>query len=666
MSDLNPRQQQAVNYLDGPLLVLAGAGSGKTRVITRKIVHLIENAKLSPSHISAVTFTNKAAREMKNRVKQAFPNNNARGLKISTFHTLGLNILRREFAHAGLKKGFSLMDQEDCKNVLKEQLKLDKAEDQADMLQWQISNWKNAMISPQKALSLATSDPEYAMAQKYLAYQELLQAYNAVDFDDLLRLPVEIFTSQADVLENWQNRIRYLLVDEYQDTNNAQYDLVRLLVGVRQALTVVGDDDQSIYAWRGARPENLARLKEDFPRLKIIKLEQNYRSSSRILKAANNLIGNNPHVFEKKLWSELGPGQMIRVVNCRDDNDEISRVATEIIHHRFKHGTSFGDYAILYRGNHQSRGFEKALRTNNIPYFLSGGQSFFNRPEIKDVMAYLRLLANPDDDTAFLRIVNTPNRGIGSGTLQKLAGYATQRNIGLKSACNEFGLAESIKPHFLEKLQAFSKMIDFYSQLTQQKPLTDCVRQMLDEIDYTGWIFDQSSNEKAGKRKQDNIGELMEWLDRLQADEKRGDSVSELVSHLLLMDVLERQDEEEGGDRVSLMTLHASKGLEFPHVFLVCMEEDSLPHHTSIEEDNIEEERRLAYVGITRAQQTLTMTYASKRKRFGELVHCEPSRFLNELPQEDISWEGKSGASEELKKERGTAHLANIKAMLGN
>lgn len=665
MSDLNPRQRQAVQYLDGPLLVLAGAGSGKTRVITRKIVHLIENAKLSPSHISAVTFTNKAAREMKNRVKQAFPNDNARGLKISTFHTLGLNILRQEFTLAGLKKGFTLMDQEDCKNTIRELLKTDKSEDQTDLLQWQISNWKNAMVPPQKALSLANSDGEYAMAQKYRAYQQLLKAYNAVDFDDLLTLPVEILANNAQTRDKWQNRIRYLLVDEYQDTNNAQYDLVRLLVGVRQALTVVGDDDQSIYAWRGARPENLARLKEDFPTLNIIKLEQNYRSSSRILRAANQLIGNNPHVFEKKLWSDLGPGEPIRVLNCRDDADEIGKVATEILHHRFRTGCNYGDYAILYRGNHQSRGFEKALRTHNIPYFLSGGQSFFNRAEIKDVMAYLRMLANGDDDTAFLRIVNTPARGIGAGTLQKLASYATQRSISLKSACSEFALAEILQPRLLEKLQDFSRVIDFYSQMTLEKPLTSCVRQLLEEIDYSAWVRDQSSNEKAAQRKQENIEELLEWLDRLQADENRGDTVSELVSHMLLMDVLERQDEEQGGDRVSLMTLHASKGLEFPHVFLVGMEEDLLPHHTSIEEDNIEEERRLAYVGITRAQQTLTMTYASKRKRFGELIHCEPSRFLEELPEEDISWEGKTSASVAEKKERGTAHLANIKAMLG-
>lgn len=664
MHDLNKRQLEAVRYLDGPLLVLAGAGSGKTRVITRKIVHLIENAGIAPRHITAVTFTNKAAREMKNRVKEEFSNNAAKGLKISTFHTLGLNILRREFVAAGLKKGFTLMDQEDCANVLRELLKKDQQEEDSQSAQWQISHWKNDLTTPEEALSSAANDLEHAHARQYLAYQQMLQAYNAVDFDDLLRLPVQIFRQDRKILDAWQDRIRYLLVDEYQDTNGAQYELVKQLVGIRQALTVVGDDDQSIYAWRGARPENLGRLKEDFNQLKIIKLEQNYRSTGRILRAANQLIGNNPHVFEKKLWSELGPGDMIRALNCRDENDEIEKVATEIIHHKFTKGSEFGDYAILYRGNHQSRGFEKALRIHNIPYFISGGQSFFNRAEIKDAMAYLRLLANPDDDTAFLRIVNTPHRGIGATTLQKLASYATERNISLKQACNELGLAGLIKPNLLEKLQSFSGMIDFYTQVASEKSATHGIRQLLNEIDYDAWLRDQSSNDKATERKQDNVEELFDWLERLQDDETKGDTIAELVSHLTLMDVLERQDEEAGGDRVHLMTLHAAKGLEFPYVFLVGMEEELLPHRTSIEEDNIEEERRLAYVGITRARQSLIITYASKRKRYGELTSCEPSRFLSELPEDDITWEGKNRLSPEVQKERGNAHLANIRSML--
>jgi ATP-dependent DNA helicase Rep len=666
MHDLNRQQQQAVKYLDGPLLVLAGAGSGKTRVITQKIVHLVKEAQISPQLISAVTFTNKAAREMKNRVREALKGSESSSPRISTFHTLGLNILKKDFAACGLRKNFTLLDQEDTLNTLKELLRQDKvADDEASSTQWQISEWKNALVSPEHAISHAASDLELAQARKYLAYRDMLLACNAVDFDDLLMLPVNLFSTQADILDRWQNRIRYLLVDEYQDTNGAQYELVRQLVGTRQALTVVGDDDQSIYAWRGARPENLAKLKADFRQLKIIKLEQNYRSSSRILKAANHLISNNPHVFEKKLWSDLGPGEMLRVIECRDEQDEIERVASEIIHHRFKHGSNYGEYAILYRGNHQSRGFEKALRTHNIPYFLSGGQSFFNRAEIKDAMAYLRLLANPDDDRAFLRVVNTPQRGIGAGTLKKLADYATARQVPLKSACNELGLAEHLNRGILERLQAFSGMIDHYTRVAHEQSITEGLEKLLAEIDYDDWLRQQSSNDKATQRKQENLQELVNWLLKLQQDENRGNDPGELVNHLTLMDVLERQEEESGDDdKVHLMTLHSAKGLEFPHVFLVGMEEDLLPHHTSIEEDNIEEERRLAYVGITRAMRSLTMTYAARRKRFGELQRCEPSRFLAELPEEDLQWEARGSASKEVVKERGSAHLANIRAML--
>ena len=548
MPDLNPRQQEAVSYLDGPLLVLAGAGSGKTRVITKKIVHLIEKAGISAAHIAAVTFTNKAAREMKNRVKNECRNTKVDGIKISTFHTLGLNILRKEHQHVGLKSRFTLLDQEDSQGVMKELLKKQKLQEETQNLQWQISSWKNDLVSPEQALAEAQDQRQHDYARQYLAYQEMLQAYNAVDFDDLLRLPVTLFKNCADSLEKWQNRIRYLLVDEYQDTNNAQYELVKQLVGVRQALTVVGDDDQSIYAWRGARPENLVRLKEDFRNLKIIKLEQNYRSTGRILKAANHLIQNNPHVFEKKLWSDLGAGEMLRAINCRDENDEINRVATEVLHHRFNNGCGYGDYAILYRGNYQSRGFEKALRQQNIPYFLSGGQSFFNRAEIKDVMAYLRLIANPDDDTAFLRIINTPHRGIGAGTLQKLAGHANQRNLALKPACDELALAEQIKPHLLEKIRTFSSMIDHYARLIEETDISTCINRLLSEMDYPDWIQEQSSSDKAAERKQENIDELLEWLDRLQKDETRDGSATGLVNHMMLMDVLERQDEEAGED----------------------------------------------------------------------------------------------------------------------
>ena len=667
MSDLNRHQLSAVRYIDGPLLVLAGAGSGKTRAITQKIAYLIEECGLAPHHITAVTFTNKAAREMKERVGQLLSGDATKGLRISTFHTLGLNILRREHSLTGLKPGFSIFDAQDAETLLKELTRKTLGDDKAAIsaAQWRISGWKNDMCSPEQALSHANDELEASVAHLYQAYQRHLHAYNAVDFDDLILRPVQLFQQHPEVLERWQNRTRHLLVDEYQDTNECQYELVKQLVGVRGALTAVGDDDQSIYAWRGARPENMARLKSDFPRLKIIKLEQNYRSSSRILRAANQLISNNPHLFDKQLWSELGPGDPIRVMECRNEEHEAERVVSEIIHHRFTRRTDYGDYAILYRGNHQARLFEKALREHNIPYFLSGGTSFFSRTEIKDIMAYLRLLANSVDDAAFLRIVNTPRRKIGPGTLEKLATYARERDCSLLEACDQFGLAQLLSEQALKRLTDFSHWIRQFQQHAENDEPVGTVRRLIRDMDYRGWLQEISSNDKAAERRWQNIEELIDWLERLHQGDLQGKSLAEMINHLTLMDIIERQNEEEGGDQVHLMTLHAAKGLEFPHVFLVGSEEELLPHISSIEEDNIEEERRLAYVGITRAQRSLTLSFASKRRRYGELIRCEPSRFLSELPQEDLEWSGgKSKLSKEEQQSRGSAHLANLKAML--
>ena len=456
-----------------------------------------------------------------------------------------------------------------------------------------------------------------------------------------------------------------MLVDEYQDTNGAQYELVKLLVGVRGALTVVGDDDQSIYAWRGARPENLARLRDDFPHLHVIKLEQNYRSTGRILRAANTLIANNEHVFEKRLWSELGPGELLRVVNCRDEEDEAERVISEIIQQRFNSGAPYSSFAILYRGNHQARPFEKALRTQNIPYFISGGTSFFSRSEVKDVMAYLRLIVNPNDDGAFLRIINTPRREIGTSTLETLSHYAAERRCSLFQAIDELALGERLKARPLSRLREFSAWLGSMGRGSEDSPV-ETVRQLLNDLDYRDWIEQTSGSDKAAARRWENVEDLIGWLEKLRADEQKGESLGHMVNHLSLMDVLERQDEEDSGDRVVLMTLHGAKGLEFPHVFLVGMEEDLLPHRSSIEEDNIAEERRLAYVGVTRAQRTLVMTCAERRRRAGELVRCEPSRFLQELPDDDLKWEGRGATlSTEEKQARGKASLAGLKAMLG-
>jgi ATP-dependent DNA helicase Rep len=655
-----------VQYIDGPLLVLAGAGSGKTRVITRKIAYLIGAAGIAPCHIVAVTFTNKAAREMKARVGALSAGVRTDGLTITTFHSLGLDLLRRDRKAAGLKAGFSLLDEQDSEALLREILRHGDDDPATADARARISQWKNDLVAPPQALSHAADEREARHARLYGEYARALRAYNAVDFDDLILRPVELLRDDAALRERWQNRVHHLLVDEYQDTNGAQYELVRLLVGVRGALTVVGDDDQSIYAWRGARPENLARLREDFPRMRIIKLEQNYRSSTRILRAANALIANNPHVFEKKLWSELGPGEPIRVVQCRDEDHEAERVVAEILQRRYAKNEGFGDCAVLYRGNHQARLFEKALRAHDIPYFLSGGQSFFARTEVKDVMAYLRLLANPDDDAAFLRIVNVPRREIGPHTVEKLGAYAGGRGISLLAACDELGLSSVLSGRPLERLREFAHWIGQHERIADRDGTVEAVRSLLRDVDYDDWLREQSGSPKTADRRAESVEELIDWIGRLQGDD-RDASLAEIVQRLTLQDVLDRQEDETGGDRVHLMTLHSAKGLEFPNVYLAGVEEALLPHRSSIEADTIEEERRLAYVGITRAQRTLMLTFAAKRRRFGEQVSCEPSRFLAELPPEELQWEGRDAAGDrEAQRQRGRDSLAGLRAMLGD
>ncbi len=665
MTGLNARQDEAVRYNAGPLLVLAGAGSGKTRVITRKIAHLINDGGLSARHICALTFTNKAAREMRERVGSQIKDVETRGLTISTFHRLGLDILRRHPEQAGLRARFSLLDAQDAEALLKEHLRHTKGGDAFSpaALQQRISRWKNDLIEPAQAQSRAEDDFESQLAALYADYERSLRAYNAVDFDDLILAPARMLRENADLREVWQGRIRYLLVDEYQDTNGAQYDLVRHLTGPRGAFTVVGDDDQSIYAWRGARPENLARLQTDYPHLKVIMLEQNYRSSARILRLANTLIANNPHVFEKRLWSQHGPGDAPRVLHCKDEGHEAERVVSEILHLKFAEGAAFGDVAILYRGNHQARPFEKTLREHNVPYILSGGTSFFARAEVKDLMAYLRLLANPQDDAAFLRIVNTPRREIGPTTLEKLANYARAHDIHLLDACSAPGLSEHLSERQRERLRGFTDMVSEHARRGESNPVgTMCA--LVETIDYPSWLRENASSQAVADRRYANVTDLLDWLGKLNKGELKEKTLAEMATHLTLMDVLERQDDDEGGDRVSLMTLHAAKGLEFPHVFLVGMEEELLPHRTSIEEETIEEERRLAYVGITRARRTLTFTLTRRRKRYGEWITSEPSRFLTELPKDQLSWDTTREETPESRKARGLSHLHALKGLL--
>ena len=666
---LNPQQQQAVEYVSGPCLVLAGAGSGKTRVIINKIAHLIGKCGYLPKQIAAVTFTNKAAREMKERVAQSIGKESSKGLMVSTFHTLGFDIIKREYKHLGFKANMTLFDEHDQMALLKE-LTADLLQEDKELLRTlinRISNWKNDLCSPQQALTLARDKQEQTFAHCYDRYNKQLRAYNALDFDDLIMLPTLLFKQNEEVRSKWQEKIRYLLVDEYQDTNTSQYELIKLLVGERARFTVVGDDDQSIYSWRGARPQNMVRLRDDFPALRVIKLEQNYRSSQRILHCANILIDNNDHVFDKKLFSNLGEGEKLQIIEAKNEEHEAERVVGELIAHRFIAKTHYRDYAILYRGNHQSRLLEKILMQNRIPYKISGGTSFFSRAEIKDMMAYLRLVVNQDDDAAFLRIVNTPKREIGTATLEKLGSLAQEKHVSLFEAIFDFELIQRVTPKAYDALQKFARWIVELNDEIQRSEPERAVRAMLASLHYEEYLYEYATSPKAAEMQSKNVATLFDWVaDMLKGDEfNEPMNLNQIVTRLTLRDMLERGEEEDDRDQVQLMTLHASKGLEFPYVFLIGMEEGILPHQTSIDEDNVEEERRLAYVGITRAQRNLWFSLCKERRQFGELIRPEPSRFLLELPEDDLQWErDKPPLSVEQQQAKTQSHIANLRAIL--
>lgn len=666
---LNAQQQQAVEYVNGACLVLAGAGSGKTRVIINKIAHLIAHCGYSPTQIAAVTFTNKAAREMRERVAHSIGKESSKGLTISTFHTLGFDILKREHKLLGYKSGMTLFDEHDQLALLKHLLPENVAEDK-DLLKaliTTISNWKNDLLSPEQAIAHCKTDRDRVFSHFYAQYQNQLKAYNALDFDDLIMLPTLLFCQFPEAKARWQQKIRYLLVDEYQDTNTSQYELIKLLVGGHNNFTVVGDDDQSIYSWRGAKPENMARLKADFPQLNVIKLEQNYRSSQRILHCANILIDNNDHLFEKRLFSQLAEGEKLNVIEAKNEEHEAERIVGELIAHRYIRKTKYKDYAILYRGNHQSRLLEKLLLQNRIPYKISGGTSFFAKAEIKDMLAYLRLLVNQDDDAAFLRIVNTPRREIGAVTLEKLGQLANEKQASLFEAIFDFELIQRLTPKPYQALQDFARwIVELADQAVRSEPQT-AVKDMLATIQYEAYLYETANTPKAAEMQSRNVQTLFEWVQKMLDGDEMNEpmSLSQVVTNLTLRDMMERSEDDDESDQVQLMTLHASKGLEFPHVFLIGMEEGILPHQTSIDEDNIEEERRLAYVGITRAQQTLTFSLCKERRQYGEILKPEVSRFLQELPQDDLQWErDKPPLTAEQKQQKTVAKVADLRAML--
>ncbi len=666
-SSLNAAQREAVRHDCGPLLVLAGAGSGKTRVITAKIAHLVARG-VAPERIVAITFTNKAAREMRERAQDLLRRQGAadaaNAVRISTFHSLGLSIVRAEHRALGLRSGFSILDPSDLESIVGE-LAASADRGRTRAIQWKISQWKNALVSPEEALSAAADDAERIAARAYLGYAEALRAYQAVDFDDLIGLPVTLLDNDAAARERWQARCAHVLIDEYQDTNPAQYRLFRHLVGAATPFTAVGDDDQAIYGWRGATLDNLAALPRDYPQLRVIKLEQNYRSTVRILRCANALIGNNPKLFDKRLWTELAHGEPLRVTPAADDEAEAELVVHRLLAHRFEHRSRFSDYAILYRGNHQARVFETVLRAQSVPYEISGGTSLFERTEIKDVVAYLRLVANDDDDPAFLRAIAVPKRGVGQATLRQLGEIAAARKVSLFGAVFEPEAAGTLGARAKSALAEFCALINGLRHRAEREPAGRLLADMMRGIGYADWLTSTLDRKDAITRTQ-SVDDFIGWLSR--KGEADGKNLLELTQMIALITMLEGREsrEGEGPDAVHLSTLHAAKGLEFPHVFLVGLEEGILPHREAVEAGNVDEERRLMYVGLTRAQRSLQMSYCRSRKRAGEKVDCAPSRFIAELAQEDLRHSGEPLSADEATqaKNSGNARLAALKALV--
>ena len=659
LNGLNPPQRAAVLHTEGPLLVLAGAGSGKTRVIVEKIAHLIQTGRYPAKRIAAITFTNKSAREMRERVARRIRGDAAQDLTVSTFHALGLRIVQIDHAKLGLRRGFSIFDADDSAAQFKDLLPPGSKPDAIEAMKQLVSRAKNAGLSPEQAAEAARSTREREAAALYARYQQRLSAFNAVDFDDLIRLPVQLLETDADAVAAWRERIGYLLVDECQDTNDAQYRLLKAIAGDKGHFTCVGDDDQSIYAWRGANPDNLLSLGTDYPDLEIIKLEQNYRCSNRVLRAANALIAHNPHEHPKTLWSDAADGERIRVWECKDAAHEAEKVASEIQFVQQKHAAPWSEFCILFRGNHQSRALEKALQLLRIPYHLSGGTAFLDRGEVKDALAWLRLLANPDDDAAFLRAVQSPNRGVGATSLQRLGELANQAHLPLARAAESMAVARQLPARAGNALQGFSDIVRGLRIDAKSLPPAELVRKLNERSGLLAALRALCKDEAQFQARRRNLDELADWFDGPKTS-----GPGELAAALAL---LSHADKGDAGNQVRLMSMHAAKGLEFRYVFIIGVEDGNLPHEASIEEGRLDEERRLMYVGITRAKEQLWLSHANEAQRWGDRLRLKPSRFLDELPAAELQRDGADPVADAARKqERASAGIANIRALLGD
>jgi DNA helicase II / ATP-dependent DNA helicase PcrA len=660
--DLNPEQQAAVKCTEGPLLVLAGAGTGKTRVITMRIAYLLaQGAK--PENILAVTFTNKAANEMRARVAQLVDKAEAKKITVCTFHALCVRILRQDIERLGYKSNFAIYDEGDQLGVIRKIIaRISAKNEKLD------PNLAKNLISRAKNAHWKIKEPEGESslpAAVFHRYQEELKTANAVDFDDLLILTVRLFENHPDVAEKWQTRFRYVMVDEFQDTNGLQLELVRYLGGNHHNVCVVGDDDQSIYGWRGAEVANILEFEHHFPNPEIVKLEQNYRSTSSILGAANSIIRHNPRRRPKSLWSQNGEGDKVTVLEVPDDHEEASYVIAEIQKRQQIGGLNWSRFAIIFRMNAQSRLLEEGLRRLRIPYRIIGGRSFFERREIKDVLAYLSCLANPNDDLNLLRIVNTPTRGIGSSTIELAVAESNTHKTSVYETLRSPGFLELVSTRTKTAVEKFSELLDRYeTELLQPLAnLTAIVEKLLVEIDYAGELRRSCKTPEEALNREENVRELVRTLGDFQ-----GRSTEGLTGFLaeVTLDQDREEKSESDHDGVTLITFHAAKGLEFPHVFLVGIEEGILPHDRSKVDGQLDEERRLFYVGITRAMESLTITHCNGRMKYGSASPCHPSSFLKDLDPacvEIVSYHkiANQPASE------GTArtHFAKMRELLG-
>ncbi len=664
---LNPRQKEAVLHTEGPLLILAGAGSGKTRVITMRAAYLLHRGAAAQS-VLAVTFTNKAAREMRGRVSMMVRGKGNGGPIISTFHSLCLNILRREIEHLGYRKDFTIYDTGEqislLRNILSDIRFHDKTFKIESVLE-RISRSKNDYVSAAAAASPEDDKIEEVTERLSPKYHEALRTLNALDFDDLLLFTLRLFREHPAVLQRYRDRFRYLMVDEYQDTNRVQYDFIRMLAGERKNLCVVGDDDQSIYGWRGAHIGNILDFEKDFPGTAVIRLEQNYRSTGHILQAANAVIKNNGKRMEKTLWTAGKPGPRVCIFRAADAEEEARWVADRISMIRFDGNLRWEDFSVIYRANLFSKPFEEALRKLRIPYCVVGGTSYFENREIKDLAAYLKIIANPRDDLSLLRAANVPKRGLGATALGRLSKFAQTQSIPLLEA---FARAEEISElgaKTAESAEEFSRMIGRYQAVFQKRRVMgDSFKALVEEIRYRDYIRELYKTPEAAMRKIENLDAFISSLAGY-AVEEAAPTLQGFLETLALSDLMEEK-EEKTGSGVTLISFHSAKGLEFPVVFICGVEEDILPHKkSSATADGVEEERRLFYVGITRAMKELYITYAGHRTKYGKQSGVNPSRFLDEIPGEVLQRLNHETPDADDEERFARKSLAHIKAILG-